>query len=114
MQRRLKFRIWRGYSRPDALPPRKQLVAELVRTIELRHRKVIRLAAVIGKVVELDASVLELLDQLPITFANRAGWPAPLVRVVREMPIQRAGRQRLPAQQLNDAHTIKRPDGLRR
>ena len=66
-----------------------QLLAELAGPIGLGGGQVVGLAQIVGQVVELDVIVFEELDQLPIAVAHGSAGNAPLVSVVRIVPIER-------------------------
>jgi hypothetical protein len=48
------------------------------------------LADVLREVVQFQPAVVEVFDELPVSVTNRPCGPAPLVRVIGEVPVQRS------------------------
>src|SRR5689334_4111710 len=87
-------RIRGGHLGADVRAPVRQLLPERRRLLRLERGQVPLLARIGGEVVQLDLAVLEPLDELPIPGPERARGTAPLVAVVRVMPVERALRDR--------------------
>ena len=83
-------------------------MAQIRCSLGLGRRQVVFLADVLRQVIKLDAGILELLDELPIAFTNRARRSAPLIRVVRKAPVERPGCDRFALQKWQQIHAIER------
>src|SRR5690606_24195414 len=77
------------HARADLLLPGMQLLAQLRDACRLARGAVGCLALVLCKVEELDASVLEPLDELPVAPPDGGRRRAALVAVVRVVPVDR-------------------------
>jgi hypothetical protein len=74
--------------RIDAPPPGFEPSAEIRHAARLGGRAVDHLARIVTEVEKLEAAILEVLDELPVSEADRAGRAPPLVRVMGLVPEQ--------------------------
>ena len=78
-----------GHVRAYRLAPRHQALAQLGSDVGALGREISSLPGVGTQVVELDRTVLEPLDQLHVTHADRGSGPIARPMVVREVPEER-------------------------
>src|SRR5439155_25929465 len=68
--------------------PRREVSLQASDTARFACGEIGGFADVVGEVEEFRAPVLVMFHQFPVTVADRAGGLAPLVGVVREMPVE--------------------------
>src|SRR5262245_47573940 len=108
MERRVEVRVRRVLLCADRSTPGRQLALQRRGPAGLARRKVLHLARVLAEIEQLHAPIFIVLDQFPITLAYRAAGAAALIRIVREVPKQGAGRWLAGAgQQTGEARAVK-------